>query len=235
MYRLWLDVQHQSDKCMITCRICKKYFQSGWRPDHKRRSNIQKDGFFSKRKSANQKAVHKHLKDPVHAEAAFFYAQLEFAATRSEQLALEANQEALEKQRLQPTANEVSIGYTELATGVSFRSHREFMNLADRLGVNVGTKHRNEYSLSKLSTVLSPSFHKRLLQHLVRDKKYFSLICDGTTNRNIPYLVCLIQTLEDSRPIVYFWGLLVITTGESGYNMVEGSCNVFCKRYQFRS
>ena len=116
--------------------------------------------------------------------------------------------------------NEVRIGYTEIYTGVSFCSHKDFMNLTDRLLVPIGTNHRNEDAISKLSIVLSASFHKRLPEYLVKEKKYFSLICDGTTNRKIPYLVCLIQTLEGFRPIVYFWGLLVITTGESGYNMV---------------
>ena len=33
MYRSWLDVQHQPEKCMIACRFCKTYFEAGWRPD----------------------------------------------------------------------------------------------------------------------------------------------------------------------------------------------------------
>ena len=140
---------------------------------------------------------------------------------RSEQIEIESKQREREIKRLRPTMNEVCLGYTELRARVSFQCHGQFMNGAHRLGVNVGFKHRNEKSLKKLSVVLSSCFHKRLLEHLVKEKNYFSLICDGTTNRQIPYLVCLIQTLENGKPVVYFWGLLVITTGESGYNMVE--------------
>lgn len=221
MYSLWLQVEHLPEKCWITCRFCRTYFEAGWRPDQKHKSNIQKNGFFSKSKAVNQKTVRDHVKNPVHVEAAYFYMRLESAETRSEQLAIEADQDRRERKRLGPTKSETNIGYTQIQAGGTFRSHGDYMDLAHRLGVDVGEKHRNEDSLSLLSRVLSSSFHKRLLEHLVRENKYFSLICDGTTNRNIPYLVCLIQTLEDSNPIVYFWGLLVITTGESGFNMVE--------------
>ena len=220
MYYSWLDVQQQAGSCIIKCRICKAYFDAGWRPDQKHKSKMQKDGYFSANKYENQKAVNKHLRDAVHTEAVHFYSRLASARTRSEQLVIEALQLEREKERMDATKNEADIGYTEIHSDVSFRGHRNFRNLADRLKVKVGFKHRNDGSLSLLSVVFSSEFHKRLLNHLVNEKKYFSLICDGTTNRNIPYLVCLIQTLEDNKPI-YFWGLLVITTGETGHGMVE--------------
>ena len=221
MYSSWMQIEHRSGKCIVTCKFWRTYFQAGFRPDQKHKTKIQKDGYSSKKKSANTKAVISHVKHSVHVEAAFFYMRLESATTRSEQLGIEAMQELRDRQRLAPTVNETNIGYTQLQAGGTFRGHAHYMEVASRLGVDVGSKHRNGDSLSLLSKVISASFHRRVLEHLVRVQKYFSLICDGTTNRNVPYLVCLIQTLEDSKPIVHFWGLIVITVGESGFNMVE--------------
>lgn len=220
-FKAWLEVKHEPHRCLIFCRVCRTYFQSGWRPDRKHKHYIQTDGYFSKNKYKNQKKVNDHLKDPIHAEAAYFFTRLESASTRFEQLLIEADQTTREKELLRPTMNVVGIGYMQFQARVSFRSNSIFMGGISYLGVDIGFKFRNPNFMYTLSSVLSSCFHKRLLEQLVREQKYFSLICDGTTNRNVPYLACLVQTLEDSKPIVYLWGLLVITTGESGYNMKE--------------
>lgn len=218
-YTSWMDFD--SEDCRITCRVCRTYFQNGWRPDKKHKFYLQEDGFLSKNKYINKKMVKDHLIDNIHLEAAHFLGSLDSALSRKEQRNLEGLQVLAEKKRLQPTMNEVSLAYIELRARVSFRSHKLFMDGVSKLNVNVGFKHRSEDSLHLICTTLSESFHVKLLRFLVKSDTFFSLICDGTTNRSVLYLVCLIQTIEEKRPIVYFWGLIVITTGESGYNMVE--------------
>lgn len=204
-FTTWLQVKRDGKKCLITCRVCKHYFESSWRPDKKQKQFIQKEGYWSEKIYENKGAVKEHLKESIHAEAAYFYSRLESASTRAEQLRIEESQKMIEKIRLRPSMNEVRLGYTEIRSEVPFSKHGTFMNSAEELGVNVGFKHRNEKSLTLLAVTISQCFYKNLLEHLVEQK-----ICDGTTNKNIPYLVGLIQTLEDGRPIVYFWGIFCL-------------------------
>ena len=62
-------------------------------PDKKHKYYIQEDGYWSKKIYANKEAVKEHVKESVHAEAAYFYSRLDVAITRAEQLLIEKSQE----------------------------------------------------------------------------------------------------------------------------------------------
>jgi hypothetical protein len=50
----------------------------------------------------------------------------------------------------------------------------------------------------------------------VSNQKPFSLLVDSTTDsKNVPYLICFIQTIEDGYPMTYFYRLVELKEGES--------------------
>ena len=117
--------------------------------------------------------------------------------------------------------NVIQLAYIELAAGVSFKSHKKFMNGVSELGVSVGIHHRHDKAMADISDVLAKGFHYNLLKHLVTSNQPFTVIADGTTMDNLPSMAVILQTLEDDRPIVYMYGLIVMTDGEVSESMVK--------------
>ena len=219
---LWLGFVNSTKECRFYCHVCREFIRLGFRPDIKVRADIVREkGSFSKFKATNSMLVRKHRDHKLHQNSMKFYREYESAETDTERQDAIRRQYDLQKAVYKATMNVIQMAYIELTAGVSFRSHKKFMNGVNELGVNVGIHHRHEKAIADISDTLAKGFHYNLLKQLVTNNKPFTVIADGTTIDNVPYMAVMIQTLEDDRPIVYVYALLVLTNGEASESMVK--------------
>ena len=219
---LWLGFVNSTNDCRFYCHVCREFIRLGFRPDIKVRADIVREkGSLAKSPATNSLQVRKHRRHKLHENAMKFYREYETAETASERQNALDRQTELQKRVFKATMNVIQMAYVELTAGVSFRSHTKFINGVNELGVNVGIHHRHEKAIADIADVLAKGFHYNLLKQLVTNNKPFTVIADGTTIDNVPYLAVMLQTLEDDRPIVYVYALLVLTNGDVSESMVS--------------
>ena len=185
------------------------------------------DGYSSSKASLNKAEILEHAspKNPesfvLHQMASEYVTSLQQARNKRDVEAAERKVREAQKRLYRATMDAMKLAWAELRAEISFRSHPIFVEAVKDLGVDLGMHHSTYYALRHYARAYSVGFHKRLLKFLTEQDQPFSFMVDATTNRNVGFLVCLIQTLEHGRPVLYFWRMIRLTKSESGLHMME--------------
>ena len=223
----WLEIIRVPGQCKFRCYQCAFFLQQGFRPQNKNPGQFVTDGYCSSKPSRNKAMILDHTSPDnpesymLHQEASEYVTSLQQAKNRRDVEAAERKVRENQKKFYRSTMDAMKLAWAELRAEVSFRSHPIFFEAVKDLGVNLGDYHANHYALRRYARAYSLGFHKRLLKHLTEQNLPFSFMVDATTNRNVGFLVCLIQTLERDRPVLYFWRLIRLTRSESGLHMMQ--------------
>jgi hypothetical protein len=105
--------------------------------------------------------------------------------------------------------------FIETVRSFSFRSHEMIIEGLTGMGIDTGNHHRSKQSAGGMMNLISEVMHQSLITYLVKENKPFSFLSDGSTDSSGNHLLLIyIQTLENGRPVMYFYKCLR-TAGET--------------------
>ena len=119
------------------------------------------------------------------------------------------------------TNNNYRTVYHEIMHGNSFNSHGPLVELQEFNGADMGTGCKSRTVVKKMTVHLSKEMHEEVITFLKENEPDLSLIMDeGTDNWNNHYLSVLIQTIQNSRPVVFFYRLIhLFEAGETAADL----------------
>lgn len=207
--------------CKFRCRWCVEFFEKGNRADIRQKTSIQtKNGVLLNTKYKNTALITNHMKNPVHLAAKKHLFLVAKQKLQDQHAEIREAYESSDQNYYKATINMFKLVYTEAIINTPFYRHAELANLARDIGVKIGTHHANEKAAKTITQFISLEMHTILIKHLVAQDLPFSIIVDGNTDKhNIPYLIVYIHTLENNRPIAYFYRIIELNKGESSEAM----------------
>lgn len=221
--------EKEKSKSKLGCRICIKYFDEFKFPRNHKPDLANKGGTIKPTTQLNTNMLNDHAKSPVHlgiVERLKVKREKRLATVVN---AAEKKKEAEENGKYQVTANMFKVSYASIRANIPFMSHNLIVNVVKSIGGNLGVHHYESTSAVRMAEVISKEMHETLRKSLISKKFPMSIILDGTTDMGLHhYLVVLIQTLEDNRPVMYFYKLIELVADESA----EGQLNVLEREFK---
>jgi len=101
------------------------------------------------------------------------------------------------------------VVYAEIIANVAFNRNNLMVKTQQLNGVDLGYHHSNAQGATRIMEVISEEMHATLLKSLKGGNYPVSIVLNGSTSTDVVhFLVVLFQTLENNRPIVYFYRLI---------------------------
>ena len=116
---------------------------------------------------------------------------------------------------LKPTSNFFRTVYTMVRANIPFESIKHLVNLQEIHGVELGKLYQNIPGVHDMTLTISEVMKNKLFEFLKKNNNPLSLIIDAS-DAGYHYLSVMIQTIENNRPVVYFYELIKLTADESG-------------------
>lgn len=135
---------------------------------------------------------------------------------------------------VQVTSRMFRTVYTEVFLNLPFDSHGAMVLLREANGLDMGSHHYGRTSAIKMINFISETMHANLIMYLTKsdqakNKKPISLIVDSSTDpRQRHFFAVLFQTLEEGKPVVYFYKLIELSSDESA----QGLFNVISEEWR---
>lgn len=127
----------------------------------------------------------------------------------------------------QATAKMFRTVYGAIRMNLPFGSFGRLVELQKANGVELGSFFANDKGASKLMGVIYERMREILIEYLKKNEKPLSLLID-TSTAGKQFMSVLIQTLENDRPVVYFYDLIELNS-ETGLSMYSALYNKFQK------
>lgn len=204
------------------CRLCRDYYDKfGLALKYKSKLADPK-GTLKISKQANSDQINQHPKSPGHLS---IIQKLKEAQENKLSKVMNAVQWAEEEKNyevLQVTANMMKTIYAEVRMNIPFMYHPYMVELLKLHGAKVGYHHKDKRSAIRMIEVMSNEMHDMLLNALTEKNYPCSLIVDTSTSIGLyHYLTVLIQTLENERPVVYFYRLIEVGKDSSAVGLMN--------------
>ncbi len=108
-----------------------------------------------------------------------------------------------------------------------FNGMKWILDLQDSNSVNLGDSFRNHRSLAKITSFISGQMHRTLVTHLVQKSNPISIMIDAATDtQQKHFLIVLLQTFAEFRPVTYFYRILEVED-ESAKGLTDLILNAF--------
>jgi hypothetical protein len=215
--RVWFVYYFNQDdpaKSTYGCRLCRDYYDNFQLSYRYKSALASPGGTLKSSKKANNDEINGHPKSSSHLAVIKNLQDQQKNALpeimRAAQIAEDEQRDKLYK----ITANMMKTVYAEVRMNTPFMYHPFQVELLRHHGVDVGYHHYDRRGAVRMVQVISTEMHETLLKTLLKKKYPCSLIVDTSTSIGLyHYLTVLIQTLEEERPVVYFYRLI-----EAGYD-----------------
>lgn len=107
------------------------------------------------------------------------------------------------------TARTITTVYAEIKMYIPFRSHETLVTFMEMQGLPISIHHRHQKTPPIIANLISSEFHQTLLSYILHRNRPISIIMDTSTDsRGNDFLVMLFQTLEQDKPVVYYYKLV---------------------------
>lgn len=206
------------------CRLCTEYYDKFKLASNHKSSFSLPGGTLRTTKKKNTDQINEHPKTNGHFSVIEMLKEEQKNRLPKIMTTVQETEEQRHNEINKITANMMKTVYAEVRMNTPFQYHPFMVELLKLHGVNVGYHHYDKNGAQRMSAVISSEMHKTLLEALVKNNYPCSLIIDGSTSIGLyHYLTVLLQTLENERPVVYFYRLIDVGQDSSA----TGLMNVF--------
>ena len=191
------------------CRLCRDYYDKFKLAANYKSSLANPEGTLKTSLKANSNAINDHPKSAAHLNVISKLKELQKDSLPDVMASVQSLEEEKDNQLYQITAMMMKTVYAEVRMNVPFMYHPYLVELITLHGAKTGTHHHDKNGAIRMMNLMSSEMHQTLLKTL-KEKNYpCSLIVDTSTSIGLyHYLTVLIQTLENERPVVYFYRLI---------------------------
>lgn len=90
-------------------------------------------------------------------------------------------------------------------------------------GIDLGTHHYERSGWTSMTNHISEQMHEILIDTLIKAEMPISVIDDSTDKGNVHFKIVHFQTIENDRPVIYFYKLIETKseTGSAGFEALE--------------
>ena len=223
----YLPNRDDLSKSRYRCRVCHKGFYGSEMKFPKRIEPVlaSPEGVLKDTYKANSDLISAHAKRSVVHQQIINNLQKERLNDAGEFMAKAAKK--ADSGKFEVTAKMFRVVFTEVMLNIPLSNHKEIVNLMDICGAEMGYHHYEETSANRMKGVISNSMHQKMIKFLESTSTPISIILDGSTDKGLNhYLVVLIQAIEDHKPIVYFYRLILIGD-ETAAGLLESLIHAF--------
>ena len=207
------------------CRTCVKYIDLFPISNDNRRGTAQlwnKNGVEISDYGTNWRLISKHdSEDSIHANIIDKLKALNL--DKMDQTFIDAQtKKDIENKQVEATAKVFRTVFVGVMGDFPFRQHRPLIELQRTHGVMMGSHLDSDKDAVAIMTSIGNFMHEKLITQLKTKSEFLSMIVDCTTDRRKhSYLSVLFLSLEDGRPVVYFYRLIELSKDETGKGMFD--------------
>ncbi len=126
------------------------------------------------------------------------------------------------------TAKTIRTVHTFIFSDISFNQHKNILKLQEINGADIGLKHRDRSSATRMLHFISRQIHFDFMNDLNISSKPVSILIDTSTDiSNNHYLVIELYYIKNGNPIFVFYRLIKIGVEERFQNLFELIVNAF--------
>lgn len=223
--RTWFVYYYNENEPLTSrygCRLCRDNYDKFKLLAKYKSLLAAPEGTLKPTKKANSDAINEHPNTPSHLAVIAKLKEQQKNVLPEAMADVQALEEAKENKLYQVTANMMKTVYAEVRMNVPFMYHPYLVELLNLHGVNVGFHHFDKTGATRMMAVISMEMHLTLLK-TIKEKNYpCSLIVDTSTSIGLyHYLTVLIQTLENERPVIYFYRLIEVGEDSSADGLLR--------------
>lgn len=128
---------------------------------------------------------------------------------RTEFEVIQQKEDAANEGNLKVTASMMRTVFLEIKKNIPFDTHANLVDLQVKHGVNLGYHHFERSGAIAMLESMSNYMHKLLLKHMISKNLPFSIILDGSTDKQgNKYIIIYFQILENNIPVMCFYRLV---------------------------
>lgn len=219
----YLPNSAQPAESRYRCRICSKYYDQIGLPQNQKPVLATERGQLYKDYKKNHEAISSHASSSMHLNIVSFLKGESAKRQRTEISQHEQTEEMNDSARLLITARMFRSVFVLNKLSLPYFDHKGLVTLQKLNGLDMGYHHYEHTGCTKMSLFMSDDMHDILIEYLVENQMPISIIVDDTTDLSaVHYMIVYFQTIEENRPVIYFYKLIEITseTGEAHFNVL---------------
>lgn len=222
----YLPNNQQPADSRYRCRICYKYYDEMNLPQNTKPALAERHGQLFNVYKKNQETISNHAKSVIHAN---IISRLKVEAAKRQRIEISQNEQTEEMndyERLLITARMFRSVYVLNKLSLPYSDHAGLAMLQKNNGLDMGYHHYERTGCTKMSQFMSDIMHEILIEYLTENKMPISIIVDDTTDLStVHYKIVYFQTMEDNRPVIYFYKLIELKaeTGEAHFEAVRSA------------
>lgn len=219
----YLPNNENPEKSRYRCRICSKYYDAMDLPQNMKPAVANKNGQLYNNYKKNQELISGHGSSVAHLNIVSNLKAEAAKRQRTEIAQYEQSEEMNDDSRLLITARMFRSVYVLNKLSLPYSDHAGLVTLQKLNGLDMGYHHYEHTGCTKMSFFISDVMHDILIDYLIKNQMPISIIVDDTTDLSAThYKIVYFQTIEENRPVIYFYKLIELKaeTGEAHFKVL---------------
>ena len=210
------------------CRLCHSNWERLHMEERYRTAMSKEEGVLRKTRKKNTDEIRDHGSSETHTKILQLLKEEELQNLPAMFDRVQQSNEEQENHLLQVTMRMMRTVFVETVSNLPFLSHHAYVILQEQNGIDMGYHHYDRMSAARMVSVISETMHDELILHLVKKQNPFSIILDGSTDASQNhYLIVYFQAIENNRPVVYFYKLILLEADETASGLFRSLTDSF--------
>lgn len=195
-------------------------------PQDKKPELATHHGYLGSSYKRNQEAISGHTKSTTHMNIISRLKSEKSKRQRTEIAGYVHEEEMNDDGRLLITARMFRTVFVLNKLSLAYSDHAGLVTLQKLNGLDMGFHHYERTACTKMSNFISDIMHDILIKYLIENQMPISIIVDDTTDLStVHFKIVYFQTIEDNRPVIYFYKLIELKaeTGQAHFDVVRSA------------